>query len=394
MSGNFKKFIWKIIPQRYTAKLTFTDIVDPILANIRYGFPGKKIKIIGITGTDGKTTTAYFLHAILTSWGKKAGLISTIEVKFGNVVSRNALHVTTPDAWQLNKILRQMIDDGCEYVVLEVTSHAIHQKRIWGLAFEAAGLTNITHEHLDVHNGSFEEYKKTKLSLLSQAKHSFRSQEVDESILDGISLKLTGDYNRLNAKLAAALAQQLGAPAESIKHGIESVTNVLGRMEVLYDKDFMVIVDFAHTPNGLETALASARKLVKSNGRLIAVFGSAGERDREKRPQMGAIAARLADIMILTAEDPRSEKVEDISNQIAQGAYAENAREGETLYFEADRTQAIKFAVNVLAKAGDVIMVTGKGPEESMNFEGKEYPWSDFEAVRNALPSDSLQNKH
>ena len=151
---------------------------------------------------------------------------------------------------------------------MEVTIHAIHQKRIWGIDFDIAGLTNITHEHLDVHDGSFEEYKKTKLSLLKRAKKAFKSEDIDEAIIKDVSLSIAGEYNRLNAKLAAAMAKELKVPDEVIKEGLEAVKHIPGRMQVVYDEEFMAIVDFAHTPHGLETALASAR-----DGLLIVVFG-------------------------------------------------------------------------------------------------------------------------
>lgn len=381
MLTSLKQLIWRIVPQTITAKFTFFDIIDAFFAALRYGFPGRKLRIIGITGTDGKTTTSYLLHSILTTAGYNTGLISTIAVKIDDKTFETGLHVTTPDPWELNRILDQMHKAGCDLVVMEVTSHAIHQHRILGIPFEIAGLTNITHEHLDVHNGSFEEYEQTKMKLINKATHSFKTTDIDESIIENVTLGLTGEYNRLNAKLAAAIAQHLGVTPEAIKIGLESVTFIEGRMNVVYQGDFIVIVDFAHTPNGLETALTSAKKLVQANGRLLVVFGSAGERDPYKRPLMGKIAGELADVVVLTAEDPRTEKVEDINNALEQGALEVGAVENETLFKTTHRLEGIQLALTELAQPGDVIMITGKGHEKSMNYGNGEEPWSDTEEV-------------
>lgn len=387
MLQRIREIIWKIIPTRFTSKLTFLDMIEPILANIRFGFPGqsKRVKIIGITGTDGKTTTSFFLHSILSAWGKKTGLITTIKVAYGDKEYSGGLHVTTPAPWKLNQILREMINEKCEYIVMEVTSHAIHQKRIWGIRFDVAGLTNITREHLDVHGGSFEEYKKTKLSLLNRAMVSFKSEDISDEIIKDVTLSIAGDYNRLNAKLAAAMAHELGVPANIIKTGLEAVTIIDGRMQVVYDDEYIVIVDFAHTPHGLETALESGRQYIKDNGRLINVFGAAGERDYEKRPKMGAASSKYADIAIVTAEDPRSENVDDITDQIITGMDQGKMRLNETLFRIPNRTEAIEYAINTLSLPGDVIMITGKGPEASMNFAGVEYEWDEVRAVEEAL---------
>lgn len=389
MLTKLKKLVWRVVPQTITAKFTFFDIFDAFFAAVRYGFPGRKLKIIGITGTDGKTTTSYLLHSVLTAAGYNTGLISTIAVQIGDESFETGLHVTTPDPWELNRILDQMHKAGCDFVVMEVTSHAIHQHRILGIPFEIAGLTNITHEHLDVHGGSFEKYEQTKLKLLKKAKHAFKASEINRDIIKDVQLTLAGDYNYLNAKLAAAIATYLNVSPEAIKQGLESVSFIEGRMNVVYDEDFMVIVDFAHTPNGLETALTSAKKLIKEGGRLLVVFGAAGERDPYKRPLMGKIAKELADIVVLTAEDPRTEKVADINNALEQGAVEAGAVENETLFKTTHRLEGIRFALTKLARPGDVIMITGKGHEKSMNYGNGEEPWSDVEVVKKILTEDS-----
>lgn len=389
MLNSLKRLIWQFIPQTITAKFTFFDIFDAFLAAARYGFPGRKLKIIGITGTDGKTTTTYFLYEILKAAGKNVGMINTVEARIDDDSYQTGLHVTTPDPWELNRILDDMVSAKCEYVVLEVTSHAIHQHRILGISFEIAGLTNITHEHLDVHNGSFEAYKRTKLRLLKKAKQAFKAEEIDESIIADVKLNIAGEYNRLNAKLAAAIAQYLDIPRDAIKKGIENLTYVKGRMNIVYDEEFTVIVDFAHTPNALQAVLSSGKKLVRDTGRLIAVFGSAGERDPYKRPIMGKTASSIADIVILTADDPRTERVEDINAAIVKGALEAGAIENETLFLEPDRSAAIQLALLKFARPRDVIIISGKGHEQSMSYPEGERPWNDEKAVKEILTSSS-----
>lgn len=220
MLSMLKKIIWHIIPSSVTARFTWFDQIEALVANLRYGFPGRKVTIIGITGTDGKTSTTYFLYNILKTAGFTVGLINTIEIKIGDQTASSGLHVTTPDPWELNKILSNMVKKGCDYVVLEVSSHAIQQKRIWGIPFRFAGLTNITPEHRDAHKGSFKKYKETKLSFLQNAKQAFKSNEIDNNIISEVHIKLEGDFFQENAKLAAALAQAVGVATKDIKTGI------------------------------------------------------------------------------------------------------------------------------------------------------------------------------
>ncbi len=357
--------------------------VRALFAQIYFGFPARHFKVIGITGTDGKTTTAFFLYNILLKAGFKVALISTIEARFGDKVVDVGLHVTNPDEWHLPKLLKRIANEGMEYVILEVTSHGIDQGRIWGINFDVAGLTNITPEHLDYHK-TFENYKNTKLKFLNSAKKSFKTDEIPDELISGIKVKLPGGYNRLNAKLAAAIAKHLGVSDEKIKEGIESLEFIPGRMQIVYDKGFKVIVDFAHTPNGLEKALTEARKMVSEGGRVISVFGSAGERDFKKRPKMGEIAGWLADLVVITAEDPRSEDVNAISMQIASGVERSGKKREKDYFVINDRKEAIEFAITKLAKKGDVVIITGKGHEKSMNYGKGEIPWSDVSTATSA----------
>lgn len=360
-------------------------LISAVIANFYFGFPSRKLTVIGITGTDGKTTTANFTHAILTASGLRTGLISTISAKFGDKEIDTGFHVTSPDAWDVQKILRQMVNEGMTHVVLEVTSHAITQHRFWGISFEVTALTNITHEHLDYHK-DFESYKKTKLSFLESGAIALKAEDISDGLLQGIEVKLLGSYNLLNAKLAAAIALSLHVPPEFVKKGIESVTFLAGRMEVVHSGVFKVVVDFAHTPNGLYNALTSARKMIFKDQRLIVVFGCAGERDVTKRFSMGSISAELSDFQVITAEDPRSEDVNTICQNIARGIEDKGGIKGKTYIIEPDRFKAINYALMDQAKEGDLIIITGKGHEKSMNLDGKtETPWSDQEAVQKIL---------
>lgn len=356
-----------------------------IIAMIYFRFPARNLKVLGITGTDGKTTTCFYLYNILLSAGKKVALITTIEARFGEKSVDVGLHVTNPDTWDMQKLLRQIANAEMEYVVLEVTSHGIDQGRIFGIPFVVTGLTNITHEHLDYHK-TMEEYMRVKMGFVMSAPKHFIADEVNDQILNGVKNNLPGEYNQKNAKLAAAMASSLGVANDAIRTGIESLKYLPGRMEVITETPFNVIVDFAHTPNGLENVLKSVRSDVNNRGgQLIHVFGSAGERDFTKRPIMGKISGEIADVVIVTAEDPRHERVDDISSAIAQGVESSGKQLNDTYFMINDREAAIKFALTKLAKQNDTVLITGKGHERSMNFDGVEQPWSDQEAVRKIL---------
>lgn len=396
---------------KQTSRNTYR-LLQAILANIYYGFPSKKLKLIGVTGTDGKTTTTYMIYNILLSAGKKVGLINTIEARIGNQITTTGLHVTTPSPWTLNKLLRKMVQEGLEYAVLEVSSHGLDQNRVWGIHFSVGVVTNITSEHLDYHL-TYENYLKAKMKLLKisddavvnrdatafeditkflKGKKFYTFGQDQQNLanfadLESITLQVPGIYNKENALAAISVAKILGLDLTSIKHGLEDTVPPKGRFNILQETPFRVIVDFAHTPNSLELVLNEARTTTLA--KLFVVFGCAGERDRKKRPTMGAISVKYADRVFLTAEDPRSESAEDINNEILAGIPSDKKSKVTVIN---DRKVAIKTALEN-ARDGDTVIITGKGHEESMCFGKTEYPWNDLEVSRDLLQEWRSQEK-
>ncbi len=386
-----------------------TGLFAALPAEIKYHFPQKNLKIIAITGTDGKTTSATMLWHVLKTAGKETALITTVAAYIGKKQIPTGFHVTSPSPKLLYKFLKEASDKGSEYVVLEVTSHGHYQYRNFGLKFEFAGLTNITQEHLDYHL-NYNEYLKAKLGILKKAKQvvineadksywrlkealvgkiattysptSYLPKVVDEAV----KARFQENFNRTNARLVYELAKLLNIDNQTIASALKEFPGVPGRMEPIPNhKGLNLFVDFAHTPNGLKESLSSLRKMMRQNNhgeqKLIAVYGAAGERDIAKRPLMGQVGAQLADLVVFTAEDPRSENVYSIIRQMKSGI-KNNHNKVLTI---ADRRQAIFFAVNQLAEKGDYVVILGKGHEASMNFNGKEIPWSDQQVALEAV---------
>ncbi len=373
-----------------------------ILANIRYGFPGRQLVTIGITGTDGKTTTSSLLYHILKNAGKDVSLISTVAAYIGNKTFDTGFHVTNPSSVPLQQFLKKIVRlKKGSYLVLEVTSHGIDQNRVWGIPFAIAGITNVSHEHLDYHK-TYENYLKTKAKLLKWAKiavinkddMSYRMLKKElaekkdiityglgkDADINPTTMKFTsslpGEYNTYNALLAIAICQKLGLTEAEIRKGIETFSLPKGRAEIVYKKDFTVMVDFAHTPNAFAQLLPAVKPVT---GRLIHVFGTAGQRDKSKRPEMGKFSSHFADVSILTSEDPRSENIADIFADIKKGM-----NEKSQIYEIPNRQEAITKAI-LLAKKGDMVVITGKGHEQSINYGNGEEPWDDGLAVKKAI---------
>ncbi|MDD9956939.1 MAG: UDP-N-acetylmuramoyl-L-alanyl-D-glutamate--2,6-diaminopimelate ligase [Anaerolineaceae bacterium] len=409
------------------------------LAAAWYDHPARKMRLVGVSGTNGKTTTATLLHRILQRASEdRAGLISTVAADLGSSRADTGLHVTTPGAPQVQALLAQMVANGLTHAVLEMTSHGLAQGRLNGVILTAAVLTNVTHEHMDFH-GSFTSYRAAKMRMFGllppgqgvallnadddqtarllqgvegraltfgiEAEADLRAESVKHTpggtrftavgpapgrSLD-IATRLAGDFNVSNCLAAAAAAMQItGVDDSHIVEGIADVASIPGRMErVVAGQDFTALVDFAHTPDALEKALQAGRDLLAPCGRLIVVFGCAGLRDLEKRRLMPAIAARLADISIFTAEDPRSESLDAILATMAQACRSAGGEEGQSFLREPDRARALLRACQ-LARPGDVVMACGKGHEQSMCFGETEYPWDDRHALRAALGGSAL----
>lgn len=386
----------------------------------KYGFPGKKIKVIGITGTDGKTTTTHLVHHILKAAGKKTSMVSSVYAEIAGAYYDTGFHVTTPDSYMLQKFLKQAYEAGDEYMVLEVTSHGLDQNRVLGIDFYIGVLTNITHEHLDYHK-TYENYIRSKETLLKKAKLSVINKD-DESfaqlhtndyhlvktyaikdITADVTLEkfpfsspLPGEYNIYNCLAAIAVAKEIGISNDNIKKALKNFPGVKGRFESISTSyGFNVIVDFAHTPNAIDKVLQTVKPMVK--GKLIHIFGSAAKRDVAKRPIMGKNSAQFADIIILTEEDYRSESVEKINEEIAKGARELGVQEllpneydqkksytTPILFKIPNRADAINFAI-AIAKKGDAVIATGKAHEKSLCRGSIEYPWSEHDAIAQAL---------
>jgi UDP-N-acetylmuramoyl-L-alanyl-D-glutamate--2,6-diaminopimelate ligase len=409
------------------------------LAAAWHGFPARQLTVVGVTGTDGKTTTCNLLHSSLAAAGCRAGLVTTVNAVIGERVMDTGLHTTTPDAPDVQRYLAEMVAAGMEIAVLEATSHGLEQHRVSACDFDVAVVTNVTHEHLDIH-GSLQAYQQAKAMLFHHLLASYRKPGVpktavlnadddsyrylypipadrhlayriegacpagaDEIVATSIRRSpaatrfsvrapgadfelrtvLAGDFNVSNILAATSAALALDVPVAAIQQGVWDVKGIVGRMERIDEgQDFTAIVDFCHTPNALQRALEAARTM--TGGRVIAVFGCAGERDREKRAWMGEISARLAGVTVMTAEDPRRESLEAILDEMARGAEKAGAVKGETYFRVPDRTAAIQFAVD-LARPGDLVICCGKGHEQSMCFGTVETPWSEHEALRTAL---------
>jgi UDP-N-acetylmuramoyl-L-alanyl-D-glutamate--2,6-diaminopimelate ligase len=403
-----------------------------------FGFPSRRLVLIGVTGTDGKTTTVNLIFRILQKAGIRAGMISTVGAMIDGRELDTGFHVTTPDPMALQGYLAQMAKAGLTHCVLEVTSHGLAQQRLAGCDFDVAAVTNITHEHLDYHR-TFEAYRKVKAGLFAglgsaPAKPFFparmavlnaddpsfeylrdhvnvpvvtygRRRKADfigrDVRADGDGIRLTvrtpdgeipvecghtGVYNSDNILAATAVAvAALGVSPGAAAEAIASMAGVPGRWEKIdLGQEFTAIVDFAHTPNALRAVLEAVRTQIQGHGRVIAVFGSAGLRDREKRPRMASAGIDLADLTVLTAEDPRSESLSSILEEMAAGARARGGVEGKTFFRIPDRGAALRFAVQS-ARKGDVVIACGKGHEQSMCFGEVEYPWDDRRALRAAL---------
>ena len=359
-------------------------------ATLFFREPTRELAVAGVTGTNGKTTTAFLLHAILEAAGRRAGLLTNIERLVAGEIRPTGLN--TPEAIDLQRLFREMVDGGDDSCVMEATSIAQVEGRLAGTRFAVLVFTNLTQDHLDYH-GTMAAYYEAKRALFAQADAAVVNVgdeygrrlagelpdaitfDAQSDVLDGIDLKLRGAFNRLNAVGAALAARALGVDDETIRRGIESVDGVPGRFESLEEgQPFKVIVDYAHTPDSLENVIRAARGL---GGRLVVVFGAGGDRDRAKRPQMGRVVAELADRAILTSDNPRREAPDVIAAEVASGAPG-------GFIVELDRRAAIERALRE-AGPGDVVVLAGRGAEPEQELATGKIPFDDREVAREIL---------
>jgi UDP-N-acetylmuramoyl-L-alanyl-D-glutamate--2,6-diaminopimelate ligase len=364
-----------------------------------FGGPTEELEVVGITGTSGKTTTAFLVFAILAAAGRRPGLLGTIEARVGG--ERRAVVRTTPEAIDLQRVFREMLDAGDRSCAMEASSHASALHRLDCVRFSALVFTNLSQDHLDFH-GDMESYFEAKCRLFLEGSPAAAVNVGDEygrrlaaelpdaltyglsgaaqigsDALAGVELRLRGRFNEENALAALAAARLLGVEDDAIKRGLESVRGVPGRFEAVDEgQPFAVIVDYAHKPGALENVLRAARDLAAGN-RVLVVLGAGGDRDRGKRPQMGRIATELADVAIVTSDNPRSEEPDSIIAEIVAGAQG-------GVDVEPDRAAAIARAVE-LARPGDVVVIAGKGAEQGQELADRTIPFDDRDAAREAL---------
>jgi len=397
-------------------------------AAAKYKHPAKGLKVIGVTGTNGKTSTCYFIHRMLREAGLSVGLMTTVAWGINDDITPQVAHMTTVNPKLLNKRLKEIADAGCEYLVFELTSHALSQYRAHGIPIDIAVMTNVTHEHLDYHK-TFERYRDAKRKMFKLANTNESGQRlgiinaddasaklfakdveyrltygVDHGQLRATDIKLTGSqakytavfgdeklkitshipgiFSVYNSLAAIAVGLSYGLTNEQIEKGIAALKSVEGRMERIdLGQDFDVVVDFAHTPDAFELLFSG----IKSKGRIITLFGSAGgRRDPAKRPIQGEIAGKYSDIVILTEEDDRDTPGMDILGQIAKGAEKSGKTPGKDLFLVLDRPSAIELAFS-LARSGDLVLLLGKGHEKTIERADGEHPYLESDEAIKAL---------
>lgn len=427
--ANIRKIVKQFIPMKLFKKIEpYGHLIEAIGANIRYGFPSRQMHVIGVTGTNGKTTTTLLIQKMLSGAGFKVGVLSTVAYGIGNDIHPQIEHMTTASAPLLQKRLRDFKKAGVEWVVLETSSHSLAQFRTWGVPYEIAVMTNVTNDHLDYH-GTFKNYLDAKRRLFSLASKHGRAfgvvnsqdpsaQKFIDSITNSVSygigmgqlmadkvklksdystyqakigndtynirVNIPGDFNVSNSLAALAVGREVGLSRAQIERGIAALTGVEGRMMVIDEgQPFKVLIDFASTPDAFERLFRAVKPTVK--GKLIAVFGSAGRRDESKRAVQGEIAGRFADEIIITEEDDRDVDGKEIMTQIAGGIEKVGFKKDKNLFMILDREEAIGFALTRAHNPGDVVVFLGKGHEKTIERADGIYPWDEPAIVREAL---------
>lgn len=407
-------------PSAVIVRVADTHLALGLVASAFFGYPSRKLTLVGVTGTNGKTTIATLLHHLLTRLGHKSGLFSTVANYIGDE-KVTATH-TTPDAVTLNREMRKMVDEGCEYCFMEVSSHSVVQHRIAGLDFDGGIFTNITHDHLDYHKtfdayikakkGFFDGLKKDAFALTNiddkngmvmlqntaatKRTYSVRSMADYKGTLidlsfDGMQMKFNGEeafmqfvglFNASNLLAIFGAAVSLGFEPHDVIVALSALSPVDGRFETFRSPDGKIaIVDYAHTPDALKNVLSTINEIRKDGQKLFCVVGCGGDRDRTKRPEMAHEAIIASDMLILTSDNPRTEKPEDILAEMKAGLTIEEVGRSLTI---ADRREAIRTAI-MLAKPSDIILIAGKGHEPYQEINGVRHHFDDREEVRNAF---------
>jgi UDP-N-acetylmuramoyl-L-alanyl-D-glutamate--2,6-diaminopimelate ligase len=446
---SFRGVVKKFIPKQTFKKIEpLGHLGEAFLLQTLAGRPAKNLKVIGVTGTNGKTSTAFIIHKMLVEAGYKTGLMTTVAYGVGNDIKPQVAHMTSVSVPQLISRIKSMKAQGMEWLVLEVTSHALAQHRVWGVPFSVAVMTNVTHEHLDYH-GTFENYRDAKrklFQLTNSNKKGLRTgiinaednsaglfsadikNPVTYGIKDGeirakhiqlkpsgsryaavigdeeywISCKLPGTFNVFNSMAAVGVGRALGLSKQQIEDGIAALEGVEGRMTRIDEgQPFDVIVDYAHTPDSFEKLFRDLKPVVK--GKLIVMFGSAGRRDEEKRTTMGQLAGKYADVIVITEEDDRDIDGMEIMDTIAKAAEKEGKTREKDLFLVHNREQAIHKTLKI-AKKGDTVLLLGKGHEKDILRNGPkaaelrhlqqddhnpdrvvEHPWDEIKTTRKIL---------
>lgn len=427
---NIKKTIKKFIPRNLFWRIEpYGHLVEAVFYNIINGFPARGMKVIGVTGTNGKTTTSFMIQKMLTEAGVKSGLMSTVGYGVGDDIQPQIHHMTNVSVPELMQRLKWMKSQNVEWLVLETTSHALAQNRVWGVPYSIAVLTNLTHEHLDYHR-TFERYRDAKRKLFKLANRnkkglrlgiinaedksvSYFAGDITNTILYGvkqgdmrasqvkldpsgstyrasfegenyeIKCHIPGSFNVYNSLAVVAVGKALGLSKQQIEKGIGALKEVEGRMTIIDEgQDFDVIVDFAHTPDSFEKLFKDLKPVVK--GKLIVMFGSAGRRDEAKRAVQGELAGKYADEVVITEEDDRDIDGNRILDQIAAGAIKAGKTLDKDLFKILNRTKAINFAIQ-RASQGDTILLLGKGHEKTIERADGEHPWDEIGTAKKAL---------
>jgi len=427
--ADFRKVVKKLIPISLFRQIEpIGHLAEAVISSVKYGFPSRGMHVIGITGTNGKTTTTFMIEKMLHEAGLQVGMLSTVAYGIGDDIHPQIEHITTAQSGLLQKRLSDFKKAGVKWLILETSSHSLAQHRIWGVPYEIAVMTNVTGDHLDYH-GTFDRYLDAKVRLFKIANKHGRKfgvvnaddpnagrfvDSISRSITYGINagelraknvflapdhstfqveigdddynihVNMPGEFNVSNALAAIAVGREAGLKKEQIEDGIRALTDVEGRMNVInVGQKFNVIIDFASTPDAFEQFFASVRPTVK--GKLIAVFGSAGRRDESKREVQGEIAGKYCNEVIITEEDDRDVDGNEILNQIAQGGIKSGKVIDTNLFKILDRESAIKFALTRAQNPEDTVVLLGKGHEKTIERADGEHPWNEIEITQKLL---------